>query len=162
MTDPYRWRLTCQRCGVTTTCDLDAKVDGVPVQNWFVQRGRLCTPCFKAHPQVGGYREVAAYRSTDPRTSEAGGHDVAIRSGSQRHKLLMAYADGSDLTADEAMRKAEISPRSCYWKRVSELLAYGLLEDIDEERLGESGSMQRVNRITAAGKERLPPTEEKP
>lgn len=116
-------------------------VDGLPVLQWFTMRGELCAECYE--------RSLA--RADAPATSKAGASDVVMRSGSQRHRLLSAYADGSQLTADEAMRKAGVNERSCYWKRVSELLHAGLLQDADTERPGEQGSLQRVNRITERG-----------
>lgn len=97
-----------------------------------------------------------AVRNTDPVTSRKGAADVAVRAGSQRHRLLAAYVTQGgrlalELTADQAMRRAGVPERSCYWKRVSELVAGGYLEDTGQERRGEQGSMQRVNRITAKG-----------
>lgn len=102
-----------------------------------------------------------ASRHDDPSTSKAGERDVAFRVGSQRHRMLSVYglrtslSGPRELTADEAMRLSGLAERSCYWKRVSELVAAGLLEDTGKERLGEQGSMQRVNRITTAGVRRL-------
>lgn len=93
-------------------------------------------------------------RNTDPATSHKGAADVVVRAGTQRAKLLAAYVAGTvrlELTADQAMRRAGVSERSCYWKRVSELVAGGYLEDTGQERMGEQGSSQRVNRITAKG-----------
>ena len=73
---------------------------------------------------------------------------MLVRSGSQRHLLLTAYGDGTPLTADEAMRRAGVNERSCYWKRISELVEIGLLADTGTVRTGEQGSAQRVNVIT--------------
>jgi hypothetical protein len=94
-------------------------------------------------------------RRTDPDTSKRAAQNVNKRAGSQRFMLLAAFEDSSELTADEAMRKAGISERSCYWKRISELREAGHLELTGMEREGEMGSYQAVSRITLAGREAL-------
>lgn len=137
--------LTCLGCGRTGRFPAHARVDGVPILAWFTERKELCVDCYVD----------SLHRASDPATSRAGAKDVAVRSGSQRHKLLAAYADGAELTADEAMRRAGVSDRSCYWKRVSELVDGGLLEDTGVTRPGEQGSAQRVNRITPHGRAAL-------
>lgn len=94
-------------------------------------------------------------RHDDPDTSRRGAADVAPRAGSQRHRLLAAYAAAGEggLTADEAQAAAQgVALRSCYWKRVSELVHADLLEDTGLERMGDQGSLQRVNRITELGR----------
>lgn len=91
------------------------------------------------------------YRANDHHTSVAGASDVAFRAGSQKAKLLLAYFDHGALTADEAMEHAGVSPRSCYWKRCSELRELGYIEMTGEERPGSSGSLQIVCHITADG-----------
>ena len=92
-------------------------------------------------------------RVGDPVTSQQGALDVKVRRGSQQHRLLAVYGHntGIGLTADQAVAQTTISVRSCYWKRVSELVAAGLLEDTGRTWMGDQGSMQRVNRITDAG-----------
>jgi hypothetical protein len=60
-------------------------------------------------------------RDTDPETSEMAAHSVALRAGSQRAIILEAYADGTALIDEQAAARAEVHPRSCWWKRCSEL-----------------------------------------
>lgn len=133
--------LACRVCGDTRQVNPNLRVGSQPVLQWFVERGEKCEPCYTD----------AGHRATDPATSRAGAKDATVRSGSQRHKLLVAYGSGIALTADEAMRRADVNERSCYWKRVSELLEGGLIEDTGIERRGEQGSLQRVNQITQRG-----------
>lgn len=94
-------------------------------------------------------------RDRDPLTSHLGADDVKVRGITQRHKLLRAYGRGDDLTADEAVDRTNIPRRACYWKRVSELLDQGLLEDTGRMRHGDAGSFQRVCVITDKGREVL-------
>jgi hypothetical protein len=49
------------------------------------------------------------------------------------------------------MRRSGVPERSCYWKRVSELVAAGYLEDTGRAAMGELGSSQRINMITPKG-----------
>jgi hypothetical protein len=99
-----------------------------------------------------GLVAVLPVRVGDPVTSQTGAEDIKVRRGSQQHRLLVVYGNHpTGLTADEAVAQTTISVRSCYWKRVSELLAAGLLEDTGRTRMGDQGSLQRVNRITDAG-----------
>jgi hypothetical protein len=97
-------------------------------------------------------------RRRDPGTSKAGAADVTIRAGSQRFKLLTAYANAPlathGLTSDQARERAKISERSCYWKRVSELHAAGLIMTAGE-REGDAGSKQTVYAITMKGVQAL-------
>ena len=97
------------------------------------------------------------HRSNDHHTSVQGAYDVGFRAGTQKAKLLIAYFDYPSLTADEAMRHAGVSARSCYWKRCSELREMGYIEQVIVggvawERRGESGSMQIVCAITNEGR----------
>lgn len=139
-------KLTCVDCGLVAEVLPEGQFMGQPVLEWFAGQGERCSKCYQE------YRIAPMYRTTDPATSRAGAADVKVRAGTQRHLLLTAYADGAELTADEAMRAAGANERSCYWKRVSELVHGGLLEDTGRERIGELGSVQRVNRITAFGR----------
>ena len=87
---------------------------------------------------------------------------VAIMPGSQRSRLLAAYWDAGEagLTSQEARDVSKVSPKSCYWKRVSELHAGGYLEVVEDEdgnelrREADTGGKQRVYRITPLGQER--------
>lgn len=116
---------------------------------------------------MGLLMTAPAVRNTDPDTSRTAARNTAIRAGTQRHHLLAAYGtrtalEMSGLTADEAMRLVHLNPRSCYWKRVSELHAQGLLSTVDGglfgahlTRPGEQGADQRVLTITDLGRTTL-------
>jgi hypothetical protein len=97
---------------------------------------------------------VPAARKTDPPTSNDGIGDVLPRAGSQQHRLLLAYGSRPmGLIAEEAAEIAGLlTTRSCWWKRVGELLHFGLIEDTFTEKEASTGSMQRVCAITTKGK----------
>jgi hypothetical protein len=96
-------------------------------------------------------------RASDPATS----HDAAesarlnVRTGSQRRKLLDAFACHGDagLTHEQAARIAGISLASEYATRCSELLNAGYLEATGEKRVGASGLDRAVFRITDTGRQ---------
>ena len=95
------------------------------------------------HPNIGG--------------SKQGAHDVAFRAGTQKARLLEAYAQHADLTGAEAAGHAGIALSSAYWMRCSELRAQGLIEEVLDDagntvlRDGPMGSPQMVSRITDRG-----------
>lgn len=96
--------------------------------------------------------EIPGARNTDPVTSHAGAEDVKVRAGSQRAKMLNAFAYLVEATDEEAMERAPgISLRSCWWKRASELRQGGYIEDTGETRIGSQGSARMVSRITSKG-----------
>lgn len=97
---------------------------------------------------------VPAARTTDPSTSNDGIHDVLPRAGSQQYKLLLAYGSRPlGLTNEEAAEIAGLNvPGCCWWKRCSDLLQAGLIEDTFTERTASTGSAQRVCAITEKGK----------
>lgn len=105
------------------------------------------------------FDDLPLFRTADPETSAQGAKDVQVRQGSQCWALLRTYDTHriNGLTAEEAGKQTEWkghtmhSLRVCYWKRVSDLLNKGLIEDAGMTRPSDSGSMQRVNRITAEG-----------
>ena len=105
------------------------------------------------------FEDLPLFRTTDPETSKQAAADVAVRQGSQCWALLATYNTHrlKGLTAEEAGKQTPWKGSSmhdlrvCYWKRVSDLLSKGLIEDAGDTRLSDSGSMQRVNRITAEG-----------
>lgn len=88
-------------------------------------------------------------RTTDPITSHMASYDVKHRAPSQRDRLLGAFAAvyPAGLTDEEAANLAALPPRSCWWKRCSELRAEGLIEDTGLMRVGSAGSKQMVSRI---------------
>jgi hypothetical protein len=94
-------------------------------------------------------------RTTDPATSHKAARAVVIRAGSQRARLLAAYADAGDygLTNDGAgvVTGLAEAPGCCYWKRCGELLADGFIRATDETRTSRAGESQRVCIITRAG-----------
>ena len=140
--------LACVSCKRTRDFPADFQYNGQPIEDWWLfSRDSLCDRCSVVVKKM--------HRRTDPPTSEAGAKVVLLRAGTQRHRLLTAYADGSELTADEAMRKSGVSERSCYWKRISELREGGFIETTGEERAAESGAVQMVCRITVKGQDAI-------
>lgn len=55
------------------------------------------------------------------------------------------------LTAEEAREAAGLSPRSCYWKRCSELRECGFIRPTGETRPGDTDMHQMVCVITDTG-----------
>ena len=107
--------------------------------------------------RAGLRARVSPARHTDPATSQraARSRGLNIRAGSQRARLLTAYADAGDygLTNEGAgiITGLAESPGCCYWKRCGELLAGGFLRATDETRTSRAGESQRVCIITRAG-----------
>lgn len=102
-------------------------------------------------------------RTGDRPTSMSGAEAVSFRADSQKAKLLHAFVAAGErgLTAIEACRAAELSERSCYWKRVSELNAGGLIEraydsllDTTLTRPGDMGVPREVYVVTPIGEGR--------
>ena len=110
---------------------------------------------------LGSYREVIAptamVRTTDPDTSRKAAKNAQVRVGSQQWQLLQAYGKNVDMTADEAGIVTGLAnkPGCCYWHRVSDLLKHGYIETTGTQRVARSGELQRVNRITDAGRAKL-------
>lgn len=96
------------------------------------------------------FRYHALARTSDPATSHQAAASVRLRTGSQKWRLLEAFFAGGPAIAEQAARRANLL-RSGYWKRVSELLADGLIYDTGETALSTAGESCRVYRITAAG-----------
>lgn len=97
---------------------------------------------------------VPAARVTDPETSNSGIADVLSRSGSQQYRLLLAYGSRPlGLIAEQAAEIAGLNvPGCCYWKRISEMLAEGLLEDTFKVQQASTGSSQRILALSARGR----------
>lgn len=94
---------------------------------------------------------LAPARTGSPLTSKLGAVDVLPRAGSQQWRLLEAFGGSPmGLIAEEAGAIADLA-HTGYWKRVSELLRAGFLEDTNHTRPSTAGSDQRILRITAQG-----------
>lgn len=91
----------------------------------------------------------------DHATSKAGARSVALRSSSQKARLLVTYLTGPK-TAYEAALAADLL-QSCYWHRCGDLLKDGLIEAVVNHhhqiltRPGPAGDPQRVCRLTLEG-----------
>jgi hypothetical protein len=104
-----------------------------------------------------------ASRLSDPATSSKGAQAVRPRTGSQVHRLLVAY--GSDtarmqdgLTDDQAATLAGLAQlRSCcWWKRCSDLRAWGFIAPTGEQRMSaDTGEWRIACHITAEGRAQL-------
>jgi hypothetical protein len=89
-------------------------------------------------------------RSPDHPTSLQGAKQVKTRRINQTVRLLVAYSLHTDLTAEEASIACNLE-KSCYWKRVGELVAAGYITDTGHARKASTGSDQRVCKITPQG-----------
>ncbi len=95
-------------------------------------------------------------RNTDPGTSHAATRAIALRAGTQRARLLEAFAleaAAFGLTDEEAADLADGVPyRSEFAKRCSELREAGWIEPTGQTRKGVAGHDRIVSRITDAGR----------
>lgn len=99
-------------------------------------------------PSIGPAHGQA--RREDPRTSHTAAH--RIRPGSARYQLLAAHRDHpTGLTDEEAAAAADLSPRSEYATRCSELRNVGYLADTTTTRPGDAGTPRMVRVITRRG-----------
>lgn len=96
------------------------------------------------------FRYHALARTDDPATSHAAAASVRLRTGSQKWRLLEAFFAGGPAIAEQAARRANLL-HAGYWKRVSELLADGLIYDTGVTLVSTAGEACRVYRITADG-----------
>lgn len=99
------------------------------------------------------------YRKGDPATSIAAGIASSVRTGSQRALILSLYATHHDPDGLTAWDIGQLSgyvekPGACWWKRVSELVAAGLLEQVTTRRT-PTGQRQRACIITDAGRAKV-------
>jgi len=103
-------------------------------------------------------------RSTDPETSKAAARLLGGKAGTMRRRLLDYYGIVGSVrpsdtrwgaTAEEATEDCGYTAADGAWKRVSDLLNAGLLEDTGRTRAGSSGRQQRVLRITEKGRAAL-------
>lgn len=93
-------------------------------------------------------------RASDPGTSRKASENVKLRSGSQRAKLLKAYAEAEwGLTDEQAGQASGLADKgACWWKRCSELRQADLIRFTGGTRMASSGEQQMVCSITDAGK----------
>jgi hypothetical protein len=94
-------------------------------------------------------------RVSDPDTSHLAAQALSGKAGTMRRRILKVYANGAELTAEEAAFNAGFGPADGPWKRISDLLNAGLLEDTGERRKAHSGRLQRVLRVSEAGRRAL-------
>ncbi len=113
---------------------------------------------FTAVYGLAGYKETIETqpitRSPDHPTSRCAAENVKPRRINQTIRLLVAYSSHVDLTAEEASVACNLE-KSCYWKRVGELLAAGYITETGYARKATTGSDQRVCKITAQGQTML-------
>lgn len=111
---------------------------------------QLFTPIYG----LAGYKETIEAqpitRSPDHPTSLQGAKQIKTRRINQTVRLLVAYSLHTDLTAEEASIACNLE-KSCYWKRVGELVAAGYITDTGHARKASTGSDQRVCKITPQG-----------
>jgi hypothetical protein len=124
--------------------------------------GDACQVCAMDRASRPEPREGRA-RHTDPATSHDAARSVTVRAGSQKARLLSAYAAAFHalvighrtdmaLTDDEAAVMAGLT-RSCFWKRCGELREDGLIMDTGRTRLGPlHGEHRMACAITDAGR----------
>lgn len=95
-------------------------------------------------------------RANDPLTSLWAAASVAGKTANMQDSLLAAFAlDKKGMIAQDAAYEADLL-HTGYWKRVSELLKSGYLEDTGHTEVAQTtGRRQRVLRITADGRDRL-------
>lgn len=108
--------------------------------------------------RIGHANGWLGVRGGDTATSRAPLPSLAVRAGSQRHKLLKQYAAApyglTDEQAGQVSGLAEL-PRCCYWKRCSELRQAGFIASTGITRPSTAGEAQQVCVITDAGREAL-------
>ena len=110
---------------------------------------------FTAVYGLAGYKETIEAqpltRSPDHPTSRRAAEQVKPRRINQTVRLLVAYSSHTDLTAEEASVACNLE-KSCYWKRVGELVAAGYITETGHARKASTGSDQRVCKITYNGR----------
>jgi hypothetical protein len=92
------------------------------------------------------------HRANDHETSTQAASDVSFRAGTQKAKLLLAFATGFTLTDEQAAIEAGLSLRSCFWKRCGELREMGLIEFTGNTVMGSAGSSVGTSLVTPAGR----------
>lgn len=100
-------------------------------------------------------------RRTDPVTSHLAAVGTPGRV-SQRNRILLGYALANrwSLTDEQAAEEAGVSPRSCWWRRCSELRELGHIAPLRNEDglihvMSSQGKQVMTSMITPAGKQYL-------
>lgn len=107
----------------------------------------------EAQPEAPSLFDIPHARSTDPGTSHAAAKTVRV--GSHIAHLLAAYCDFPEgLTDEEAGTNAGLAGTG-YWKRCSDLRAWGWIARTGTTRAGSTGAAQEVCSITDAGRSAL-------
>ena len=114
--------------------------------SWRSARG-FCGLCGAEWPLV---QLQSHARATDPSTSVDAARLLGTHAESMATKLLQVYRSVQDATADEAASQAGYTRAQGAWKRVSDLLNAGLIEDTGQTRQGQQGRAQRVLRVCKA------------
>ncbi len=100
--------------------------------------------------------ELASFvRPTDPATSRMAAESPKnrLRWGSQRQRLLSAFAEAAEGLTDEEAGKATglYASRACYWKRCGELRDLGWIADTGRTRKSDCGHEVIVCAVTQSG-----------
>lgn len=91
-------------------------------------------------------------RRTDPETSHESARRLSDKSVMIRALLRTFDAWPTGLTAEEAAAFAGYAPAAGAWKRVSDLAAFGWIEDTGRTRIATTGRPQVVRAITDEGR----------
>lgn len=89
-------------------------------------------------------------RNTDPATSHMAAAQIDGKRPTQMILMLLAYADWSALTDEQAASRAGLS-HTGYWKRCSDLRSLGLIAPTGDTAVASSGMQQQVCRLTVEG-----------
>jgi len=102
-------------------------------------------------PELSPEPRVLARRS-DPDTSHRAAENAALRSGSHKALLLVAYGYAQNGYTDEEAASVAGLSHIGFWKRCSELRNLGFIIPNGLERRASSGLMAQVCEITLEGK----------
>lgn len=102
--------------------------------------------------------QVSPARASDPTTSHAAVKIATVRATSARGKILLAFAradrhEWEGLTAEGAVKMAELTHQRAPWKRVSDLKLAGLIKPTGARRKSvASGAEAEMLAITGLGR----------
>ena len=102
-------------------------------------------------PELDAEPRVLARRS-DPETSHRAAENAAMRSGSHKALLLIAYGYAENGYTDEEAASVAGLSHIGFWKRCSDLRNLGFIIPNGLERRVSSGLMAQVCEITLEGK----------